>query len=172
MYKERADNMKMILMRHGNAIKGSPDPARPLSKKGVREAEAAGTFLRSIGELPDIILHSTLVRSRETAEHVEKALKAEGLLRERRDLKPDDSPKEFLSGVLAEYDEYVGSDYKIMVVGHDPFISDLASLLLWRSQCDLPFGTGTLLMAEGFDQRAAWDLCFYVRAKFLVNLIN
>ena len=159
--------MKIILMRHGNALKGGPDHARALSEKGVREAKAAGVFLRSIGEMPDVILHSTLTRSRETAEYVQAELGADGLLRERRDLKPEDSPKNFYSGLLAEFDEYVGRDYRIMVVGHDPFISDLASLLLWHSRCELSFGTGSMMEAEGFDPKAAWTLCFYVKAKYM-----
>ena len=161
--------MKIILMRHGNALSSEINPARPLSEIGVSEAKAAGAFLHSIEEVPDVILHSTLLRSRETAEHVEKELKAEGLLRERRDLKPGDSPKDFLSDILAEFGRYLGSDYRIMVVGHDPFISDLASLILWRSRCDLAFGTGTLLEAESFGKETTWTLCFYVKAKYLVS---
>ena len=70
-------------MRHGNALAGDPDHVRELSDRGVREAKAAGEFLRSIDEVPDVILHSTLRRSRETAEYVEAVFKAEGLLQER-----------------------------------------------------------------------------------------
>ena len=159
--------MKIILMRHGNALHGTSDSARPLSKKGKREAVAAGNFLRSVGGLPDVILHSSLLRSRETAEHVEKALGTTGLLRLHKGLKPEDSPREFLSDALIEFAEYVDSDYRIMVVGHEPFISDLASLLLWRSRCSLPFGTGTLLEVENHSPEKTWNLCFYVQAKYL-----
>ena len=159
--------MKIILMRHGNALKGGPDHARALSEKGVREAKSAGAFLRTIGEMPDVILHSTLRRSRETAEYVEAELGANGLLRERPDLRPEDSPQDFYSGLINEFEEHAGSDYRIMVVGHDPFISDLASLLLWRSRCDLSFGTGSMLEAEGCDPEATWTLCFYIKAKYM-----
>ena len=158
------------MMRHGNALKGGPDPTRPLSEKGAREADAAGNFLRSVKEIPDVIFHSPLLRSLESAERVEKALKATGLLRRHDELEPEDSPKDFISEVLEEFADRLGADYRIMVVGHEPFISGLASLLLWRSRCDLPFGTGTLLEAESHDPRKAWDLCFYVKAKYLVKL--
>ena len=153
----------MILMRHGDALKGGFDSERALSKKGMSEGKAAGAFLRSIEEFPDIILHSTLLRSKQTAEHVEAQLKKNGLLQERRDLKPEDPPKDFLSDVLTEFDEYLGSDYKIMVVGHNPFISDLAELLGYP----FPFTTGTLLGAESFAPKKTWDLCFYVKARYL-----
>ena len=153
----------MILMRHGDALKGDSDPVRALSKKGIGEGEAAGAFLRSIGEFPDIILHSTLLRSIQTAERVEAELGANGLLRERRDLKPEDSEKKFLSDVLTEYEEYTGSNYTIMVVGHNPFISDLAALLGYA----LPFTTGTLFAAESFMPEKMWDICFYVKARHL-----
>ena len=162
--------MKIILMRHGNALQTSPDSARPLSGKGVHEAEAAGGFLRSINEIPDVILHSSLLRSRETAEYVEKALGATGLLRLNTGLKPEDSPRKFLSEALVEFAEYADSDYTVMVVGHEPFISELASLLLWNSRCNLTFDTGTLLKAESSNPEKEWDLCFYVKNEYLGGL--
>ena len=58
-------------MRHGDALKSGSDLNRPLSEKGVSEGEAAGEFLRFVGEFPDLILHSTLLRSKQTAERVE-----------------------------------------------------------------------------------------------------
>ena len=162
--------MKIILMRHGNALQGSPDSARPLSEKGTHEAAAAGNFLRSVNEIPNVILHSSLLRSRETAEYVEKALGATGLLRLNTGLKPEDSPRKFLSEALAEFAEYADSDYTIMVVGHEPFISELASFLLWSSRCNLAFDTGTLLKAESCNPEKAWNLCFYVKNEYLGGL--
>ena len=163
--------MDIILMRHGDALQGGADPARPLSEKGMHEAVAAGNFLRSINEIPNVMLHSSLLRSRETAERVEKALGVTGLLRLHYGLKPEDSPREFISEVLMEYAEHVGSDYTAMVVGHEPFMSGLASLLLWRSRCSLTFGTGTLLKAESYDPEKAWNLCFYIQANYLCRLL-
>ena len=159
--------MKIILMRHGNALHGGPDSLRPLSEKGAREAEAAGNFLRSVNEIPDVILHSPLHRSRETAERVEKALRTTGLLRLHEELEPEAPPENFFSKLPAEFAGRTGFDSRIMAIGHEPFISNLASLLLQRS---LPFGTGTLLEAESCEPDSGWDLCFYVKAKYLVRL--
>ena len=153
-------------MRHGNALNGSPDSARQLSQNGVGEAIASGKFLRSIGEIPKIILHSSLRRSQETAEHVEKALGMSELLRLHYGLKPEDSPDDFYSDILTEFYEQDCLDDSLMVVGHEPFISSLASLFVRRV---LTFDTGTLLMAEHSQFDSTWNLCFYVQAKYLVR---
>jgi phosphohistidine phosphatase len=163
--------VKIILMRHGNAEQAASDSVRPLSKKGVSEAIAAGSFLRSINKIPDVILHSSLLRSKQTAELVEKELKGSDLLKLHEGLKPEDSPWEFLSQMLREFDEYVGSDYTVMAVGHEPFMSSLASLLLWNSKCDLSFSTGTLLEAESDNPEKGWDLCFYVKTPYLTSVL-
>jgi phosphohistidine phosphatase len=164
-------DVKIILMRHGNASQAASDSKRPLSEKGVNEAVTAGIFLRSINQIPDVILHSPLLRSKQTADLVEKELGGNNLLMLHEGLKPEDSPWEFLSQVLREFDEYVGSDYTIMAVGHEPFMSSLASLLLWNSKCDLPFSTGTLLGASSYSPEKAWDLCFYVKAQYLTSFL-
>ena len=83
------------------------------------------------------------------------------LLREREGLRPEDSAKKFLSVVFTEFGKYVGSDYKIMVVGHNPFVEDLADLMGYR----MVFTTGTLFEAESFG--GAWAPCFYLKARYL-----
>ncbi|MDL2264694.1 histidine phosphatase family protein, partial [Synergistaceae bacterium OttesenSCG-928-I11] len=66
--------MKLCLMRHGDAVGGFDDAARPLSAQGLLEAENAGRFLARIREVPDVICHSPLLRSRQTAEVVARVL--------------------------------------------------------------------------------------------------
>jgi len=161
--------MKIILMRHGNALSGSPDAARRLSKQGVDEATASGNFLRSIGEFPQIILHSGLRRSLETAEYVEKALGVSGVLRLHGGLKPNDSPGDFYSDIQTAFCEYDCLDGSIMIVGHEPFMSELAALIMKHA---LTFGTGTLLMAERNQHEYTWYLRFYVQAKYLVKAFD
>lgn len=55
------------LLRHADALDGSPDAARPLSDKGRRQAEAAGTALARLGVRFDACLASPRVRARDTA---------------------------------------------------------------------------------------------------------
>ena len=59
----------IIFLRHGQAEDddGSGDAARPLTEKGVHQAEAAGRALRSLGLIPDLCLSSPRERAIETA---------------------------------------------------------------------------------------------------------
>ena len=159
-------------MRHGNAVPSGSDGTRPLSEKGRCEATAAGNFLRSIKEIPDIILHSKLLRSQETAQRVEDALGKTKLLRLHHGLKPDDSISYFHSELLTDIFTKQDSNYTVMVVGHEPFMSSLASLLVLGSHVGLTFNTGTILEAKCSSPESGWDLCFFVHAKYLIRLYS
>ena len=159
-------------MRHGNAVHSGSDGTRPLSGKGRREAEAVGNFLSSIKEIPDVILHSKLLRSQETAQRVEDALGKTKLLRLHHGLKPDDSISYFHSELMTETFNNQDSNYTVMVVGHEPFISSLASLLVLRSPVGLTFKTGTILEAKCSNPESGWDFCFFVHAKYLIRLYS
>ena len=164
--------MKIILMRHGDAVYSGSDGTRPLSEKGKSESDAAGKFLRSIKEIPDVILHSKLLRSQETAQLIEGVLGKTQLLRLHHGLKPEDSASYFHSELLTEIFNNKDSNYTVMVVGHEPFMSTLASLLVLRSPFGLTFNTGTILGAKCFNPENGWDFCFFVHAEYLIRLYS
>lgn len=59
----------LILMRHAKSSWGTPaldDHDRPLSKRGRRSATALGEWMHTKGWLPDQVLSSSSVRTRET----------------------------------------------------------------------------------------------------------
>ena len=159
-------------MRHGNAVPSGSDGTRPLSEKGRREAEAAGNFLLAINEIPDVILYSQLFRSQETAHFVEDALGKTGLLRLHNGLKPEDSANYFCSELLSEIFYEKDSNYTAMIIGHEPFMSTLASLLVLRSPFGLSFNTGTMLAAKCFNSENVWDFCFFVHSEYLIRLYS
>jgi phosphohistidine phosphatase len=161
---KEAGAVRIYLMRHGDASSGVSDSIRPLSEQGVLEAEAAGRYLRKTGEMPDLIMHSTLFRSRRTAELARTAAGLDVPLRESENLAPEDSTEKFISEMVSEF---VKTDKKILVVGHNPFISDLASLLLTRSKSALPikFTTGSIFGADSISVGKLWTLRFYVPSK-------
>src|SRR5687768_593915 len=70
--------MSLHLLRHADA--GDPeawqgdDAARPLSEKGVGQAEALGRHLKRVGFETDAILSSPKLRALQTAQIVGKAL--------------------------------------------------------------------------------------------------
>ena len=59
----------IIFLRHGQAEDddGNGDAARPLTRKGERQADAAGRALDRLGLVPDLCLTSPRVRALETA---------------------------------------------------------------------------------------------------------
>ena len=65
----------LLLMRHAHAEVGSPGGAatdfdRPLSARGLAEADAVGDALAAANLLPDVILASPALRTRTTAERL------------------------------------------------------------------------------------------------------
>jgi phosphohistidine phosphatase len=69
--------MKSILvLRHAKSSRKDPDLTdhnRPLNKRGKRDAPRMGRLLKKEDLVPDIIISSTAIRARATAEAVAKA---------------------------------------------------------------------------------------------------
>jgi phosphohistidine phosphatase len=114
----------LYLIRHADAIDLHPDEARPLSERGRAQVKTLAKFLeRADAFSADEIWHSSLVRARETAELLAKALKFSGPCREVAGLRPEDDPHA-IARKLATVDRPVA------LVGHEPHMSALASLLV------------------------------------------
>ena len=66
--------MRLLLIRHAEALPGNPDELRPLSADGRAAARALGLRLAGKGIRPDAILTSPLLRARETGNALAAAL--------------------------------------------------------------------------------------------------
>lgn len=99
------------LLRHADAADGSPDEARPLTEKGIRQARAAGQALARLGVKLDACLSSPKRRAVQTAE----------LACEPLGLPVITSPD--LEGGPFDPEELVAGLGEAMLVGHDPSIS-------------------------------------------------
>lgn len=136
--------MELYLLRHAIAVeRGTPgydaDHLRPLTDEGRVRMKQAAAGMAAMELKFDVILTSPYVRAHQTAEIVATALGQERKLRDDPTLQADRSPQEFmarLAGKLAEHD-------RILAVGHEPFLSSLATLLL-----GLP-GGAALVMKKG-----------------------
>jgi len=100
------------LLRHGDAAEGSPDAERPLTKKGEKQARAAGRALERLGVPMDACLTSPKVRAAETARIACKALGVEPQLEPKLAGGPFDG--EALAAGLGD---------NVLLVGHDPDFS-------------------------------------------------
>src|SRR5687768_5579599 len=68
----------LVLVRHAKAQRDAPagDHARALSDRGLRNAAAIGTYLRTVVGTPETIITSDATRARQTAELVATAVGA------------------------------------------------------------------------------------------------
>jgi len=117
--------MKLYLMRHSHALADKDDAHRALSAEGRDTTRQVGEFLRAGGTLAGLhaVWHSPLLRARETAELLVKALGVDALRVETPGLLPEDDP-------AAMADRLERLDQTVMLVGHEPQLSALATLLV------------------------------------------
>ena len=111
----------VILFRHGKSDWGANydhDHERPLSKRGIRDAKKMGKFLSKKAEVPDLVISSTALRTRNT---IELAVENGGWLAK---LKYEKSiygaSLEKLINILKGQDNKYQS---ICLVGHEPIFS-------------------------------------------------
>ena len=117
---------ELILLRHAHAealATGQTDAERPLSDEGRREARAAAQWLKAQGLVPDRMLVSPSVRTRQTAEAVVAELGALRSIREEAGIY-EASPGD----LAALADRQAGVD-RLMLVGHNPGLEQLAALM-------------------------------------------
>jgi phosphohistidine phosphatase len=135
---------RLTLMRHANAEQDSDvrDFERPLSKKGLGEANEMARRFQERGLTPDLILVSSAVRTRETADTFAKVLGVAARL-----MQPDDSLYLADGDHIITIIRAVGPRVShLMVIGHNPGISAAAiSLAPEAVTADLPT-CGTLTM--------------------------
>ena len=141
--------MRLYLVRHGKAQFGPDDAARPLSARGRADIEAMAAHLASMQIDPPRIMHSGLVRARETAEILGPGSAVKPLA----GIEPWGDVKAFAQTIK-------GWDADTMVCGHEPFMGLAASLLL----CGDAHGhavmvkTGTVMALERDHTRSGWHL--------------
>src|ERR1700690_1994774 len=96
------------LLRHAEAADGVPDDDRPLTERGIRQAQDAGHALETLGVNLDTCLSSPKLRALQTAQYACAPLGLE-VITDRR-----------LAGEPFEVDELVAGLGEVLLVGHDP----------------------------------------------------
>ncbi len=118
-------------MRHGPAEDYAPsgrDFDRALTSSGRDRVRSVAQKLAEMDEMPKLVIASPLVRAQQTAEIVAKELKTAPIETE-RDLAPGGDGVTFVRSAAT-----LGRK-RLMIVGHEPDLSDLVSQLLGA-----PFG--------------------------------
>jgi phosphohistidine phosphatase len=119
--------MRIYLVQHGEAEPQDVDPDRHLTAKGARDVRKVAAFLEPLGLRLGVIWHSGKARAAQTADILGGAVAAAGGIVEREGLAPNDPV-----GPVRKALESATED--LMIVGHLPFLSRLASALLVDSE--------------------------------------
>jgi phosphohistidine phosphatase len=98
-------------LRHADAAPGHPDDERPLTERGVHQAQAAGRALQCLNVRIDVCLTSPKVRALETARIAAERIGVEVRI-ERR-----------LAGEPFDAEELTAGLGNVLLVGHDPSFS-------------------------------------------------
>lgn len=118
--------IQLALARHAKsdwADSSIDDHDRPLNDRGRRDAPDVATRVLRTGVRPELILTSTALRARTTAEHFAEVFDAE--VRE-------DSDLYLASGDRILEIARAGGAAEMMIVAHDPGMSELVSALAGR----------------------------------------
>lgn len=116
----------LILLRHGEASDWAPnDASRALTENGKHQAQLAGLVLKSHLRSCDVAIVSHATRARETADLVLSEFKTDNMVIDSK-LYSAGSFHEFISVVNSHAKE---NDRSVLIVGHNPIISLVASEL-------------------------------------------
>jgi phosphohistidine phosphatase len=139
---------ELLVMRHAKSDWDSgvdDDHERPLAPRGLKAARLMGRFLTDADRVPALSVCSTAVRARRT---LELAAETGGWQLEVRL-----EPRLYLTdattvlSVLAELD---GTPDRVLLVGHEPWCSELVSLLTGGGRVRFP--TGAVALVDLGDQ--------------------
>lgn len=135
--------MEIYILRHAIAVpRGSkeyPNDDRPLTKKGIQKMKSASRGIARLLPKIDVILTSPLLRASDTAKIVAKALKWKEKVNTCDELLPGTD----LTNALNRLEKYTEKK-RVLIVGHEPDLGSLASVLLGSKSPILQFKKGSL----------------------------
>lgn len=126
----------LILLRHAKSSWDEPglrDFERPLNSRGLRDAPVMGQRLAARGIQPDRVVASTALRARKTASLVAAELGCEGLISHVAEIY--EASLDELLDVVRDLQDADGS---VLLVGHNPGMSELVAALLGSPYENLP----------------------------------
>jgi phosphohistidine phosphatase len=137
--------VELYLLRHAIAVERGTagfedDRLRPLTEEGRAKMGRIASGMKKLGLEFDLILSSPYVRARETAELTAAALGQKGSIELEPALQADRSPPGFVAKLASKFAHHE----RVLAVGHEPFLSSLATLLL-----GLPGGSALALKKGG-----------------------
>jgi phosphohistidine phosphatase len=123
--------MKLYVLRHGAAsardsLRVRTDRKRPLTAKGARRIRQVARAMKAMGLSFDVVLSSPYLRAQQTAEIVVAKLRLQRCLQLTDRLAVGAIPRHLMEDLR----ELRPAPRSVLLVGHEPFLSSLVSLLL------------------------------------------
>src|SRR6476469_3649073 len=147
--------MIIYFVRHASAGEHLSNPKkddkRPLDPEGIEQCGFIGRALAALNVQPDVIISSPLKRATQTASLVGNELGYEAKLQLEPAMKPEASFADFRR-MLEKYSKHEA----IMVVGHNPSITEFLATIIAKSGCEalIDFKKGAVARVET-ERRAA-----------------
>lgn len=151
--------MDLLLWRHAEAEEGEDDLKRRLTARGEKQAKAMAAWLRAHQPKDLRILVSPAVRTQQTAEALKMPFETH------RKLGPDACVSELIAA--SGWPDAKGS---VLIVGHQPGLGRLASLLLGGQEADWSIKKGALWWISNRVRRA--ETQSVLRAMIPVELLD
>jgi len=123
--------MNIYVLRHGLAgERGDPnypnDAERPLTEEGRRKLWKIAKAMKALDLSFDLLLSSPYVRTRQTADIIAEAFELQKKLKFSKTLEPEGNQKELIQFL----NRLKPARINILLVGHEPYLSTLISLLV------------------------------------------
>ena len=149
----------LMLLRHAKSSwkeEGIADHDRPLNKRGKKTAPVMGHLILEKKLVPDLILSSTAVRARTTAEAVAEACNYKSSIEHLEELYLATAGEILFQAQSRTGDADDDSINRLMLVAHNPGMEDLVSRLSGHPE---PFPTAALAVFElGIESWRALEL--------------
>lgn len=120
----------LVIARHAKSdwALGLPDHERPLNSRGKKDAPKMGITLQKFGFETDLILSSTAMRAKATAEAVAREIGYHQPIKLKSEIYDDGHGK--ITSLLQELDDKIST---VMLFGHNPTLELLTAYLLQMS---------------------------------------
>ncbi len=129
--------MNLYLVQHAKAASKEIDPERSLTQEGLNDINKIAAFIEPLELAIENLWHSGKKRAQQTTEILAGAINVKNEISVQDGLAPNDDVNIIKEKIIS-----VGQD--LMIVGHLPFLSKLASLLLTGTE-----SLGTVAFKQG-----------------------
>jgi phosphohistidine phosphatase len=167
--------MELYILRHAIA-EAAPNPPsggdskRRLTAEGADKMRRAAKGMKALELSFDVIISSPYLRAKETAEIVAGALQAGKKLELSELLEPDANGREFVEELKKKH----GEKKQVLIVGHEPGLSRLISVLTSgqaRTAIELKKGALCKLTVEELDYERCATLEWLLTSRQLRRLV-